>query len=113
MALSQREQQILEGIAGELCVDDPRLARKLATTTSSAWLRRRQRIGAAAAFTAGLVMLSGAILIPREIVCGVLIVSVCGYLVMFGAAMRWATVSRGCPSAWQWRDRGQRMDGMG
>ena len=91
MVLSEHEQQALERIAIELCADDPRLAGKLADGIRSHKSRRRPRIGAAVIFAAGLAMMTGAVLVPREIAGGVFAVAVFGYLTMFSAALRWFT----------------------
>jgi hypothetical protein len=101
MVLSEREQQILERIANGLCADDPRLAGRLANGASITKDRRRRRIGAAVIFTAGLAMMTGAVLVPREIAGGVLAVAVLGYLTMFGAALRWFTTPPVCFARWE------------
>lgn len=91
MVLSEHEQQALERIAIDLCADDPRLAGKLTNGVWSHTSRRRRRIGAAVIFTAGLAMMTGAVLVPRGIAGGVFAVAVFGYLTMFSAALRWFT----------------------
>ena len=93
MALSHHEQRALEQIAVELYTEDPRLASALADNgwVSGKW---RQRIAALVMFMAGMAMLACAILIPRSIPGGVLVVSVLGYVVMFWAALRWCNAPR-------------------
>ncbi len=88
MSLSHYEQWRLERIAVELYVEDPWLA---STLTRDGWTarRRRQRIAAAAIFVVGMSMLACAVLIPRTVTGGIFVVSVLGYVVMFGAALLW------------------------
>ena len=101
MVLSEREQQILQRIANGLCADDPRLAGRLANDVSATKGRRRRRIGAAMIFAAGVTMMTGAVLVPREIAGGVFAVAVIGYLTMFSAALRWFTTPPVCFARWE------------
>jgi hypothetical protein len=108
MVLSDREQQILERIASGLRADDPRLAGRLANGASATKGRRRRRIGAAAIFTVGLAMMTGAVLVPREIAGGVFAVAVIGYLTMFSAALRWLTTPAVCRARTESAHEGRR-----
>jgi len=88
MSLSHHERSALERIAVELHGEDPWLA---STLTRDGWItsRRRQRIAAVGIFVVGAAMLASGIFIPPSIPAGTFMVSVLGYVVMFGAAVGW------------------------
>ncbi|MDT0219488.1 DUF3040 domain-containing protein [Gordonia sp. JH63] len=85
MPLSEHEQRMLEQIESALYAEDPKFAssvkrRRLGKSSG------RRRLQAAAVFVVGLVMLVGGLIVNINI-GGFPIVSLLGFLVMFGAGL--------------------------
>lgn len=85
MPLSEHEQRMLEQIESALYAEDPKFAssvkrRRLGRSSG------RRRLQAAAIFVVGLVMLVGGLIVDISI-GGFPIVSLLGFLVMFGAGL--------------------------
>ncbi|MEV0358031.1 DUF3040 domain-containing protein [Nocardia sp. NPDC050697] len=85
MPLSEHEQRMLEQIESALYAEDPKFASsvrggRLRTTTS------RRRLQAAALFVLGLVLLIAGIAIPVR-PGGFPVISLVGFIVMFGAGV--------------------------
>ncbi len=85
MPLSEHEQRMLEQIESALYAEDPKFAssvkrRRLGRSSG------RRRLQAAAVFVVGLVMLVGGLIVDITI-GGFPIVSLLGFLVMFGAGL--------------------------
>lgn len=85
MPLSEHEQRMLEQIESALYAEDPKFAssvkrRRLGRSSG------RRRLQAAAVFVVGLVMLVGGLIVNINI-GGFPIVSLLGFLVMFGAGL--------------------------
>ncbi|MFT4395100.1 DUF3040 domain-containing protein [Gordonia lacunae] len=85
MPLSEHEQRMLEQIESALYAEDPKFAssvkrRRLGRSSG------RRRLQAAAIFVVGLVMLVGGLIVNINI-GGFPIVSLLGFLVMFGAGL--------------------------
>ncbi|MEU8894296.1 DUF3040 domain-containing protein [Nocardia sp. NPDC048505] len=84
MPLSEHEQRMLEQIESALYAEDPKFASsvrggRLRTTSS------RRRLQAAALFVLGLVLLVAGIALPK--LGGFPIISLIGFIVMFGAGV--------------------------
>ncbi len=85
MPLSQHEQRMLEQIESALYAEDP----KFASSVKGGRLGRssgRRRLQAVAIFAVGLVLLVGGLIVKIDI-GGFPIVSLLGFLVMFGAGL--------------------------
>jgi len=85
MPLSEHEQRLLEQIERALYAEDP----KFASTVRGAKMRRpsrRRRLQGAALFLLGLVLLIVGIIVPLR-AFEVPVISVFGFLVMFGGAV--------------------------
>ncbi|MEO9327589.1 DUF3040 domain-containing protein [Gordonia aurantiaca] len=85
MPLSEHEQRMLEQIESALYAEDPKFAssvkrRRLGRSSG------RRRLQAVAIFVVGLVMLVGGLIVNIDI-GGFPIVSLLGFLVMFGAGL--------------------------
>ncbi|AZZ83714.1 MULTISPECIES: DUF3040 domain-containing protein [Gordonia] len=85
MPLSEHEQRMLEQIESALYAEDPKFAssvkrRRLGKSSG------RRRLQAVAIFVVGLVMLVGGLIVKIDI-GGFPIVSLLGFLVMFGAGL--------------------------
>ncbi|GAB2914640.1 DUF3040 domain-containing protein [Rhodococcus aerolatus] len=96
MPLSEHEQRLLDQIESALYAEDP----KFASNVRGARMRsatRRRRVQAAAIFILGLVLLIVGIALPLR-PGGFPVVSVLGFLVMFGGGVL-AVLGRGGPAA--------------
>jgi hypothetical protein len=85
MPLSEHEQRLLEQIERALYAEDP----KFASTVRGAKMRRptrRRRLQGAALFLLGLVLLVVGVVVPLR-AFEVPVISVFGFLVMFGGAV--------------------------
>jgi threonine/homoserine/homoserine lactone efflux protein len=95
MPLSEHEQRLLDQIERALYAEDP----KFASNVRGGRLHRpsrRRRIQGAAVFVLGLVLMAVGVAVPVLRPAGVPVVSVVGFLVMFGGAvMIWFAVRGG------------------
>jgi Protein of unknown function (DUF3040) len=83
--LSEHEQHLLDQIETALYAEDPKFASNVRTGRGLSAGRRR-RVQAVAVFLLGLVLLVGGVALPFK-PGGVPVVSVLGFLVMFGAGV--------------------------
>ena len=88
MALSRYEQQALNAIAIELYAEDRKLASRLVHDgwTSKKW---RHTVVAPVVFVLGAMLQACGILLPHNVVAGMMAVSILGYIVMFVAGLMW------------------------
>lgn len=92
MPLSEHEQRLLEQIERALYAEDP----KFASTVRGARLHpsRRRRLQGIVLFLVGIALLICGMLIPLRLLA-IPVVSVLGFLMMFGgAALTWAAMRR-------------------
>ncbi|GGM37960.1 membrane protein [Longimycelium tulufanense] len=112
MPLSEHEQRLLEQIERALYAEDP----KFASTVRGAKLRRpsrRRRLQGAALFVLGLVLLVVGMVVPVQ-PAGIPVISVLGFLVMFGGAvLTLATLGKGDPGADNPADTDDEVKGQG
>ncbi|SHF34166.1 DUF3040 domain-containing protein [Streptoalloteichus hindustanus] len=98
MPLSEHEQRLLEQIERALYAEDP----KFASTVRGAQLHRpsrRRRLQGVALFVLGLVLLVLGVALPVQL-ADIPVISVLGFLVMFGGAVFTLTaLGRGEPAA--------------
>ncbi|MBF6330171.1 DUF3040 domain-containing protein [Nocardia transvalensis] len=97
MPLSEHEQRMLEQIESALYAEDP----KFASTVRGGRLRSasgRRRLQAAALFVLGLVLLIAGIALPVK-PGGFPIISLLGFIVMFGAGVLLLVGSSAAPGA--------------
>lgn len=99
MPLSEHEQRMLEQIENALYAEDPKFAssvkrRRLGRSSG------RRRLQAAAIFVVGLVLLVGGLIVDVK-VGGFPIISLIGFLVMFGAGLfaLWGGSGKGAPGS--------------
>ncbi len=85
MPLSEHEQRMLEQIENALYADDPKFA---STVHKTAFVHSRRRLEAVALFVLGLALLVGGIVAGVHI-GGFPVLSLIGFLIMFGAGL-WA-----------------------
>ncbi|MGV0791032.1 DUF3040 domain-containing protein [Mycolicibacterium sp. XJ1819] len=86
MPLSDHEQRMLEQIESALYAEDPKFASSVRGGTLRAPSTRR-RLQGAALFVIGLAMLVSGVAIPATQIGGFPIVSVLGFMVMFGGVV--------------------------
>ncbi|HEY8374708.1 MAG TPA: DUF3040 domain-containing protein [Pseudonocardiaceae bacterium] len=107
MPLSEHEQRLLEQIERALYAEDP----KFASTVRGARLRRpsrRRRLQGVALFVLGLLLLVLGVALPIKL-AEIPVVSVIGFLVMFGGAvLTLATLGSTEPSATEDRTKARR-----
>lgn len=89
MPLSEHEQRMLEQIEKALYDEDPKFASTVRSTDPRAQARRRVWLGGVLAVV-GVVLLVVGLIVPVT-VASVKIISVLGFLVMFGGAVLAAT----------------------
>lgn len=101
MPLSEHEQRLLDQIERALYAEDP----KFASNVRGGRLHRpsrRRRLQGAAVFVLGLVLMAVGVVVPVLRPAGVPVVSVIGFLVMFGGAVLiWFAVRAGGETAEQ------------
>lgn len=95
MPLSEHEQRMLEQIENALYAEDPKFASNVRSRRFRGSTARR-RLQAAVLFLVGLVLLVGGVVIEVQI-GGFPIVSLIGFLVMFGAGLMALWGSRSGP----------------
>ncbi|HEU0089770.1 MAG TPA: DUF3040 domain-containing protein [Pseudonocardiaceae bacterium] len=86
MPLSEHEQRLLDQIERALYAEDP----KFASNVRGARMRspsRRRRLQGIALFAMGLVLLVVGVMLPALRPAGIPVISVLGFLVMFGGAV--------------------------
>ena len=86
MPLSDHEQRMLDEIESALYAEDPKFASSVRGGTLRAPTTRR-RIQGAALFVIGLAMLVSGIAFPATMLGGFPVLSVVGFLVMFGGVV--------------------------
>ncbi|GAT16933.1 DUF3040 domain-containing protein [Mycolicibacterium thermoresistibile] len=86
MPLSDHEQRMLEQIESALYAEDPKFASSVRGGTLRAPSARR-RLQGAALFVVGLAMLVAGVAITATMIGGFPILSVIGFIVMFGGAV--------------------------
>jgi uncharacterized membrane protein len=86
MPLSDHEQRMLDEIESALYAEDPKFASSVRGGTLRAPSTRR-RIQGAALFVIGLAMLVSGIAFPATIIHGFPVLSVIGFLIMFGGVV--------------------------
>lgn len=96
MPLSEHEQRMLEQIENALYAEDPKFASNVRSRRFGGSTARR-RLQAAVLFLVGLLLLIGGVIIEVRI-GGFPIVSLIGFLVMFGAGLLALWGSRSGPS---------------
>ena len=95
MPLSEHEQRLLDQIERALYAEDPKFASNVRGGRLHRPTRRR-RLQGAAVFALGLVLMAVGVAVPVLRPAGVPVVSVVGFLVMFGGAvMIWFAVRSG------------------
>jgi uncharacterized membrane protein YgcG len=98
MPLSEHEQRLLDQIERALYAEDP----KFASNVRGGRLHRpsrRRRIQGAVVFVIGLAMLGGGVAVPLK-PASIPVVSVVGFLVMFGGALLfWFAIRNGADGA--------------
>lgn len=96
MPLSEHEQRMLEQIENALYAEDPKFASNVRSRRFGGSTARR-RLQAAVLFIVGLVLLIGGLVVD-VMIGGFPIISLVGFLVMFGAGLMALWGSRGGPS---------------
>ncbi|MDT5008445.1 MAG: hypothetical protein QOH57_62 [Mycobacterium sp.] len=98
MPLSDHEQRMLDEIESALYAEDPKFASSVRGGTMRAPSTRR-RIQGAALFVIGLAMLVSGIAFPATIIHGFPVLSVIGFLIMFGGVVFAITAPRKAKTA--------------
>ena len=86
MSLSRQEQELLEGIAYGLHVDDPGFAVTLTFAGTDQRVRRRAALARGGLWAAAVMMLAGVALVGFALSTGV-ITAACGFGVMLAACL--------------------------
>lgn len=86
MPMSDYEQRVLHQIEEQLQTEDPQFASVIAGTRGR-MLALGRRVGAAVSFAVGVGVMVGGVALPSLMIGGFSILSVLGFLVMFGAAV--------------------------
>ncbi len=111
MPLSEHEQRLLDQIETALYAEDPKFAANVRTGRGLSAGRRRG-IQSVAVFLLGLVLLVGGVALPFK-PAGVPVISVLGFLVMFGAGVLLLTGRTQSVGAESGKDGGNRGKNRG